>query len=77
MCLQAIRNKLREQGVPVLKVALYGYVESPGTNILSTSMSPRKATKSANGSRPATAETPDDAVAAYKQRMSTSNVTFS
>ena len=75
--LQAIRNKLREQGVPVVKVALYGYVESPGTNILSTSMSPKKNSKSANGSRPPSADAPDDAVAAYKQRMSTSNVTFS
>jgi hypothetical protein len=75
--MQAIRNKLQEQGVPVMKVALYGYVESPGTNIISTSVSPKKTSKSANGSRPGTADTPDNAVAAYKQRMSTSNVTFS
>jgi len=76
--MQAIKAKLREQGVPVVKVALYGYVDSDAGNILSSTMSPKRGSpvptrKQSTGGTP---EEPEKVVAAYKQRMSTSNVSF-
>eukprot|EP00892_Ulva_mutabilis_P003023 jgi/Ulvmu1/12721/UM095_0025.1 len=76
--LQEIKAKLREQGVPVVKVALYGYVDQDAGNILSSTMSPKRGSPvpSRKPSASGGTEEPEKVAAAYKQRMSTSNVSF-
>ena len=85
--LQAIKENLREQGVPVVKVALYGYTESidsGGPGLLSTGSSPKKAAAGAGAAaaspvREASQQEnlePEAAAMAYKQRMAQSNVSF-
>lgn len=77
--LQAMKAQLREKGVNVAKIALYGYVDASTHTgkILSSTMSPKRGSP-AQTRKPSTggSEEPEKVVAAYKQRMSTSNVSF-
>jgi hypothetical protein len=78
---QAIKENLREQGVPVMKVALYGYVddEGGGGGVLTTASSPKKAPPpppERESSGRAEDMEPEAAAKGYKQRMAQSNVSF-
>ena len=86
---QAIKENLKEQGVPVVKVSLYGYVENLDDpeksaetgrkGILSSASSPRKGPPQPSP-EPSKGEAgemdPEEAAHAYKQRMAQSNVSF-
>lgn len=81
--LQAIKAQLREQGVPVLKVSLYGYVdttEDDSARILTSTMSPRKSGGQSSGGGLPLPQTPEEdpglAAQAHKARMAQSNVSF-
>ena len=88
--MQAIKENLREQGMPVVKVALYGYVDS-GDSLITSLSSPRKdgastpggggspekpAGRKSTGGGSEEAGDPDEAAKAYKARMSHSSVSF-
>jgi hypothetical protein len=84
---QAIKENLKEQGLAVAKVSLYGYIENlddPKKGFLSSTSSPRRggATPAKSPSPtapladPHTQVSPENAVATYKQRMAHSNVSF-
>lgn len=83
-CMQAIKENLREQGIPVTKVALYGYVEEGAdAGMLSSTSSPRRGNMpgspgrlAAGGEASEPALQPEEAAAAYKSRMAQSNVSF-
>jgi hypothetical protein len=81
---QAIKENLREQGVPVAKVSLYGYVEDGAdATVLSSSSSPKKGVAAAPAKETSFAGAPQEAelepevaAVAYKARMAQSNVSF-
>lgn len=75
---QAMKAQLREKGVNVAKIALYGYVDASTHTgkILSSTMSPKRGSPAQNRKPSVENEEPEKVVAAYKQRMSTSNVSF-
>lgn len=85
--MQAIKENLKEQGVPVARVSLYGYVEdfdNPKKGFISSTSSPRRGAATPKKSPSPIATKPDPraqvspevAVATYKQRMAHSNVSF-
>lgn len=86
---QAIKENLKEQGVPVVKVSLYGYVEDlsgggggGASGLMTSASSPKRKSNGASPSpepagRDGAAELePEQAAVAYKQRMAQSNVSF-